>query len=86
MTSQKSDFIDIPGLVRQYLNKWWLFAISIALCVGAAMLYIFVHKPDYAVKANVLINQDENEGTTSSLTTGMSAFGSLFGNNGFVYD
>lgn len=86
MASQKSDFIDIPGLVRQYLSKWWLFAISLIICVGFSLLYIFVHKPDYAVRANVLINQDENDGATASLSTGMSAFGSLFGNNGFVYD
>lgn len=86
MAAHKSDFIDIPALLRQYLRKWWLFLISFIFCIGVAGLFIYVHKPKYAVRANVLINQDETEGATSTLSTGMSAFGSLFGNNGFVYD
>ena len=86
MASNKSDFIDISGLIRQYINKWWLFLISFVVCVGIAFVYCKIHKPVYAVRANVLINQEEESNNPSSMAMGMSGLGSLFGNNGFVYD
>ena len=86
MASSKSDFIDISGLIRQYINKWWLFLISFVVCVGIAFVYCKIHKPVYAVRANVLINQEEESNNPSSMAMGMSGLGSLFGNNGFVYD
>lgn len=49
MASNKSDFIDFSGLIRQYLSKWWLFLISFIVCVGLAALFIYVHKPKFAV-------------------------------------
>jgi len=88
MVSNKSDFIDISQLLRQYINKWWLFLISFIVCIGLAFVYCKIHKPIYAVRANVLINQQEESSTNSmaAMGIGMSGLGSLFGNNGFVYD
>lgn len=86
MAAHKSDFIDIPALIQQYISKWWLFLLSIVFCVGAAFIYIRIHKQEFAVRANVLISQDDTDATSPASMAGMSAFGSLFGNNGFVYD
>lgn len=86
MSAKDSDFIDFSGLLSQYAKKWWLFAISVFCCLGIAALYIYVHKPKYVVRANLLINQDESPSGAASMNSGKSAFGSLFGNDGFVYD
>lgn len=86
MASNKSDFIDISELIRQYINKWWLFLISFIVCAGLAFVYCKIHKPEYAVRANVLINQEEETGSPTSMAMGMTGLSGLFGNNGFVYD
>lgn len=83
--AKKSDFIDFNGLLRQYCHKWWLFAISFVVCVGSAFLYTKFHHPVYAVRANVLISQDDAKSTIGGKSS-MSAFGNLFGSDGFVYD
>lgn len=86
MAKKDSDFIDLSAIFKQYLQKWWLFAISLACCVALAFFYLYIHKPVYAVRANLLINQDENDGSPANLAAGTSAFGNLFGNNGYVDD
>jgi len=50
-----SDIIDIKGLLSQYLSKWYLFVISVAVCGILALLFTKIKKPVYGVRANVLI-------------------------------
>lgn len=78
---QNSDFIDIKGLLKQYLSKWYLFLISVAVCGILAVLFIKVRQPTYGVRANVLIQIDD----TNPLS-GMGAVGSLLGSKGRVDD
>lgn len=75
-----SDFIDIKGLFKTYLSKWYYFLISIVACGLLAVVYVKVKKPVYNVRANVLISQED---------PGMGSFGGLsdlFGTNGYVED
>ena len=78
----ESEIIDIVGLLKTYMSKWYYFVISVFVCCGLAFGYTKLTKPVYQVNANVLISQDEDAG-------GMAALGGvadLFGNSGYVED
>lgn len=78
---RKSDFIDVRGILREYLSKWYWFVISIAVCGCIGYLVAKVKKPVYSVNANVLISQDDKGGMA-----GLGAIGDLFGSKAKVDD
>lgn len=81
--TDRSDFIDIQGLLRQYLSKWYWFAISVVLCLGLAFAYIKIHKPVYQVNANLLITDNDDSGAMGGE---LGAFSGLFGGKNSVDD
>lgn len=78
---QNNDFIDFKGLLSQYLHKWYLFVISVLLCCGLAVGYILIHKPDFAVKANVLISTQKD-----AISEAMGGLSDLLGSDADVED
>ncbi|MBD5353356.1 MAG: polysaccharide biosynthesis tyrosine autokinase [Bacteroides sp.] len=76
-----SDFIDFNALLKTYLSKWYLFVISVIVCVGIGYLYCRVHQRPIAVRANVLIQQDD-----SNPMAELGGMGSLLGAKGYVED
>lgn len=79
---KKSEFIDIQGVLREYMSKWYWFLISLIICIGIGFLVAKKNKPIYEVDANVLISQDD---TTSGLMP-MGSVGELFGSKAKVDD
>lgn len=79
--TQKSDFIDIKGLLSTYAKKWYWFLISVMICGLIAVVFIKISKPKYEVRANVIISQEEGGGMSS-----FGGLGDLFGANGYVED
>lgn len=81
-SKRRSDIIDITGLLKTYLSKWYYFIISVGICGALALCYIAIKKAVYQVNANVLISQEEGGG--GSMLTDVT-FG-LFGGSGYVED
>ena len=69
-------------MVRQYVKKWYYFAISVVVCLAIALLFIYVRQPEYAVRANLLVAEQE----TNPLEAKMGELSSLFGADGKVDD
>ncbi len=80
--NKTSDIIDIRGIVKQYISKWYLFVISIFVCVAIAFFYCYIRNDEYGVRANVLIQQED----ANPLSALSGDFGSLFGTSGEVND
>lgn len=76
-----SDFIDVHALIKTYLSKWYWFVISVIFCVGIAFLFCRRYQQPMAVRANVLIQQEDSNPMTS-----MGDMSGLFGSKGFVED
>lgn len=76
-----SEFVDVSALLKTYLSKWYWFVISVIFCVGLGFLYCRIHQRPMAVRANVLIQQEE-----SNPMGDMGGLGSLFGAKGYVED
>ncbi len=75
-----SEFIDFSGIIKECVAKWYIFAIAVVGCVALAFLYTRVHAPEYQVKANLLITQDQDDGS------GMGALSAVFGSSAQVDD
>lgn len=79
--TRNSDFIDIKGILRQYVSKWYWFVISVVLCCGAAYIFTKLRPSEYAVRANMLISQEKGP-----LEGSMGALNALFGSDAYVDD
>ena len=86
MAKKESDFIDIKSLLDDYLRHWPWFVLSVIFFVGVGLLFTRVKKPQYAVRANVLIAQEDSNPLNSMGGGGMATLGSLFGAKGSVDD
>lgn len=84
MSKRNSEFVDISALFRQYLSKWYLFVISVAVCGSLAFFYTKVKHPVYSVNANVLITQDDSQPAVGDAMG--SAMSMLFGSDAYVED
>lgn len=52
--------IDFNALIAPYKRYWWLFVASLVVCIGLAVLYLQVKKPEYLIASSVLVAQDDN--------------------------
>ncbi|WP_297072639.1 polysaccharide biosynthesis tyrosine autokinase [uncultured Duncaniella sp.] len=76
-----SDFFDVNALVKTYVSKWYWFVISVIFCLVMAFLFCRIYKRPMAIRANVLIQQED-----SNPMADLGGMGSLFGSKGFVED
>lgn len=81
MAKESSETIDIKGLLNNYSSKWYYFAVSIVVCVSLAFIYGKIKKPEYEVRANVLIAQENNNPLAN-----LGGLGAIFGSSGNVDD
>lgn len=81
MGKNQNDFIDIPALFKSYVSKWYLFVISIVCCIAVGFVATRVFKQKYGVRANILIQQEDN-----SPLSAMGSLGDLIGSSGKVDD
>lgn len=70
--------IDVAGMFRIALSKWYVFAISVFCCCTLAFLYSRVHQRDFEVKANIVITQED--------PSGLSPMSAVFGSSALVDD
>lgn len=79
------DFIDFHALFKNYISKWYYFVISVIFCVGVGYLYVRMSQRPLAVRANILITQ-ENDSPLGGATGPMAGLSSLFGSSAYVDD
>lgn len=58
--SPKEQRIDFGEIFSKYKRNWWMFALSLLLCLGLAAFYLAVKSPVYLVVSKVLVEQDDN--------------------------
>lgn len=75
----KNEFIDFSGLIKYCVSKWYVFLIGVVVCVAFTLFYSYRNAPEYMVKANLLITQDDAGPDLGSL-------GAIFGGSASVDD
>ncbi len=89
MTKDKntSDFRDLKGLLRQYISKWYYFAISIVIMGVLGLIFATVKKPVYQVNANIVLSTGGNSSPLMSAAMGvLGDFGGMLGANAEIED
>lgn len=81
MAKRSSDFIDFKSLFRQYKSHWYYFLISVIVCGALGFVYIKRTPEKFAVKANVLIAQEND-----NMAEALGSMSELFGSSGNVDD
>ena len=77
---QTDDFISVQDLLYLCLSKWYWFAISLAITLVIAVLYIKMTPPTYVRTASILIKEDTKGSSLSGDVSGLSDIG-LFQTN-----
>lgn len=76
-----SDYIDVRALLRKYISKWYYFVVSVLVCGILGFVYCRMNPEEYAVRANLLIQQD-----SMNPLANFGGLEQLFGANGYVDD
>ena len=74
------DFIRIQDLLYLCLGKWHWFVISLAVCLGIAVLYLLKTPPVYTRTASILVKDDSKGKSTSDAMENFSDFGMFTSN------
>lgn len=86
-TINKNDLIDITNIFKNYVKHWYLFLLSLILCIGMAFVYLKIKNPVYQVNANILIkSEDTKAGGLQSAMMKSFSLGGLMGGSSDVYD
>lgn len=72
--------IDVSGLFRGYLRRWYWFALSVIICGCIGYVYIKTHPQKRQILSSILVSQDDG---TASMLNGL---GGLFGADPYVQD
>lgn len=64
--------LSIKEQVTKYLSFWPLFIISIAVCVGAGIIYLRYAVPMYKATALVFVKNDKSGGSTDLIQTAIT--------------
>jgi capsular exopolysaccharide synthesis family protein len=56
----QSDSVDFKQLILKYLRYWYLFFLSLIVCLGVAFCYLYVATPQYRVTSTLLLKNEEN--------------------------
>ncbi len=53
------EFTDLKSILTRLFFYWPLFVLGLAICIAAAFIYLKIAKPDYEIKAALIIKDDK---------------------------
>lgn len=80
-TTNNGDLIDLSQIFALVRRNWWLFAISLVMCLGLAATYLYVKHSVYSIHAKVLVTYDEGQGSMGSSLMQSLSLGGVGGSN-----
>ena len=83
--NQQDEVVQLKDLIYKCMSKWYWFAISVALCLGAAVFYILKTPPVYTRSAEIMIKSNSRGRSISGDGEAFSELG-LFNTNTNVYN
>ena len=78
MEQNKNNEIDVRKIVRIVMEKWWWFAIGVAVCMLLGIAYYLRKSPKWTTDASIVLRQKESS-LTDQIGGGLSMLG-LSGN------
>ncbi|MDE6145464.1 MAG: hypothetical protein K2F96_04230, partial [Muribaculaceae bacterium] len=85
MEENKSELIDIKGILREFSAKWHWFLISVVCSCAVGFLVSKIVKPQYEIRANVILTENNALGSMMA-AGGLSGVSALLGGNASAED
>lgn len=83
---RRESYFDFGALYAKYKRFWWLFALCLVGCMGLSVMYLMVKKPVYALVGTILISDDDDSSSGSSIGSAIMKNFSLGGSSANVED
>ena len=82
MENKSSDnLIDVSQIVALLRRNWWMFAVSLVLCISFAAVFLYVKHSVYSVHAKVLVAYDDGAGSMGASMLQSLSLGGVGGRN-----
>ena len=75
------NMIDVSQIIALLRRNWWMFALSLVLCGGLGLTYLYVKHSVYNIHAKVLVTYDEGAGSMGSSLMQSLSLGGVGGSN-----
>ena len=85
-TAQEETFLTLKDLFYLCISHWQWFVLSMAVCLGLAVMYILTTPPQYERAATVLVKEDSKSKSVSSDVASMFSDMGLSGGHNNVYN
>jgi capsular exopolysaccharide synthesis family protein len=63
---EQTDYVDVKEVLSKYAKRWYLFLLSILLCVALAFVYLYMATPQYRISSTLLLKNDDSDGNSLS--------------------
>ena len=80
VSTRQEESLNIKDLISLYLSKWKWFVLSLAVCLGVAVLYLLKSPSVYTRTATLLIEDNDKGGSISASEMSFADLG-LFQSN-----
>lgn len=68
------DYVDLRQVVSKYTRHWYVFVLSLVVCIALAAAYLYLATPKYKISSSILLKNEEADGNGLS---DAQAFGEL---------
>ena len=79
--SANSEMIDVGQIVATLRRNWWMFLLSMILCLSLAAAFLYAKHSVYSIHAKVLVAYDEGSGSMGSSLMQSLSLGGVGGSN-----
>ena len=73
--------IDVGQIVATLRRNWWMFLLSLILCLSLAVVFLYAKHSVYSIHAKVLVAYDEGAGSMGSSLMQSLSLGGVGGSN-----
>ena len=64
--TEREDYIDLRQVVSKYTKYWYVFVLSLVVCIGLAYGYLYLATPLYKISSSILLKNEEADNNTFS--------------------
>ena len=79
--SANNEMIDVGQIIATLRRNWWMFLLSLILCLSLAGVFLYAKHSVYSIHAKVLVAYDEGTGSMGSSLMQSLSLGGVGGSN-----
>lgn len=69
--AEREENVDLRQIVSRYSKYWYVFVLSLVVCVGLAYGYLYLATPQYKISSSILLKNEEADNNTLNNNQGL---------------